>query len=93
MEQAVQLAVATAKVGLAGASSDERDLFRDQLLQGTESIHGHHVSTWNSVFFRFRPSYVVHCVLELRHFQVQDHILPMISLCSNLEFTLSICFS
>ncbi|KAG0591706.1 hypothetical protein KC19_1G194900 [Ceratodon purpureus] len=36
VEQAVQLAVATAKVGLAGASSDERDLFRDQLLQGLE---------------------------------------------------------
>lgn len=35
MEQAVQLAVAAAKTGLSGASSDERDLFRDQLLQGT----------------------------------------------------------
>lgn len=36
MEQAVQLAVAAAKTGLSGASSDERDLFRDQLLQGLE---------------------------------------------------------
>jgi len=37
VEQAVQLAVAATKAGLAGASSDERDLFRDQLLQGKES--------------------------------------------------------
>lgn len=47
MEQAVQLAVAAAKAGLAGASSDECDLFRDQLLQGTEPIFLSHVSTWN----------------------------------------------
>ena len=51
MEQAVQLSVAAAKAGLAGASSDERDLFRDQLLQGTESIHVNHVLIWNSDFF------------------------------------------
>lgn len=38
MEQAVQLAVAAAKTGLSGASSDERDLFRDQLLQGTQRV-------------------------------------------------------
>jgi hypothetical protein len=44
VEQAVQLSVAAAKAGLAGASSDERDLFRDQLLQGTESIHVNHVA-------------------------------------------------
>ena len=55
MEQAVQLSVAAAKAGLNGASSDERDMFRDQLLQGIESIHVHHVSIWYFDFFRYRP--------------------------------------
>jgi len=50
VEQAVQLAVAAAKVGLAGASSDERDLFRDQLLQGTKSKI---CFSWHSDFFRY----------------------------------------
>ena len=35
MEQAVQLAVAAAKAGLEDASSEHRDFFRNQLLQGT----------------------------------------------------------
>lgn len=36
VEQAVQLAVAAVKAGLVGATTDELDLFRDQLLQGIE---------------------------------------------------------
>ncbi|XP_024377116.1 phosphomevalonate kinase, peroxisomal [Physcomitrium patens] len=36
VEQAVQLSVAAAKAGFTGASSEEREHFRDQLLQGLE---------------------------------------------------------
>lgn len=34
----MQLSVAAAKAGFTGASSEEREHFRDQLLQGTETI-------------------------------------------------------
>lgn len=89
MEQAVQLSVAVAKAGLAGVSSDERDLFRDQLLQGTDSIYVHHASTCTFDFLRYL-SFCTLLTLSIPNSRMHTRDdYPVLE----SEFTLSVCCS
>lgn len=85
VEQAVQLAVAAVKAGLADASSDARDLYQQQLIRGICYIF--FVSrfdmvnhTYNGVFFRSLSTCILISCLE---FHISN---PVISV--GLEITI-----